>query len=181
MAHQMFDDDPTIKERTGFQDALLTQLASSLQNELRTAEMHTASTLYADTVTQMLSAHLLRNYTGRQRELRTEHRKLSSQQLQRLQIFIDEHLARPLSLEQLARQIGFSPYHFARLFRQSTGESPHQFVLQKRLQKAQYLLKTTNKSLTEIALEIGFPNPSHFAQTFRRHLGLTPSHYRLQE
>jgi AraC family transcriptional regulator len=51
--------------------------------------------------------------------------------------FVQDHLSQDLSLEALAQQIGFSPYHFARLFRQTTGESPHQFVLRQRIERAQ--------------------------------------------
>jgi AraC family transcriptional regulator len=83
-----------------------------------------------------------------------------------------------LSLESLAQQTGFSPYHFARLFRQTTGESPHHFVLRQRIERAQCLLKQRDLPLAVVALESGFANQSHFTQVFKRHLGLTPRAYR---
>ena len=88
------------------------------------------------------------------------------------------HLNQDLSLSALAQQIGFSPYHFARLFRQTIGESPHQFVLSQRIEHAQSLLKETGQPLAQIALTCGFANQSHLTQAFRRTLGLTPAEYR---
>ncbi|MBA2679458.1 MAG: helix-turn-helix transcriptional regulator, partial [Ktedonobacteraceae bacterium] len=81
-------------------------------------------------------------------------------------------------LEALAQQADFSPYHFARLFRRTTGESPHQFVLRQRVEAAQRLLKETRAPLASIALECGFANQSHLTRIFKRHLSLTPRAYR---
>ena len=88
------------------------------------------------------------------------------------------HLSQDLSLDVLAQQIGFSPYHFARLFRQTLGESPHQFVLRQRIERAQHLLKEADVPLAHIALECGFANQSHLSLVFKRLLGLTPRAYR---
>lgn len=63
-------------------------------------------------------------------------------------------------------------------FRQTTGESPHQFVLRQRIQRAQCLLKERDMPLAHVALESGFANQSHLTQAFKRHLGLTPRAYR---
>jgi len=78
----------------------------------------------------------------------------------------------------LARQIGFSPYHFARLFRQTTGESPHQFVLRQRIERAQRLLAEGGMPLAHVAVESGFADQSHLTRAFKRQLGLTPRAYR---
>jgi len=92
--------------------------------------------------------------------------------------FILAHLNQDLSLAVLAQQVGFSPYHFTRLFRQATGESPHQFVMRQRIERAQHLLQEADLPLAHIALESGFANQSHLTQAFKRHLGLTPAAYR---
>jgi AraC family transcriptional regulator len=78
----------------------------------------------------------------------------------------------------LAQQIGFSPYHFARLFRRTTGESPHQFVMRQRVEHAQRLLMQRDAPLAAVALACGFANQSHFTQSFKRQIGLTPRAYR---
>jgi AraC family transcriptional regulator len=98
--------------------------------------------------------------------------------MRRVTDFIQAHLSQNLSLEALAQQAGFSPYHFARLFRQMTGESPHHFVLRQRVERAQQLLKETNAPLAQVAIESGFANQSHLTRVFKQQRGLTPRAYR---
>jgi AraC family transcriptional regulator len=181
---QVGEYDPThvmVQERTGFQDTLLAHIAHSLQQELQhPASAGMVGKLYAETAAQMLIAHLLRHYTAADVSIHDSPRKLSSHQMRRLMEFLLAHLNQNLSLEMLAQQVGFSPYHFARLFRETTGESPHQFVLRHRLDVAKHLLKETNTPLAQIALEVGFPQQSHFTQAFKRYVGTTPLIYRQQ-
>jgi AraC family transcriptional regulator len=181
---QVVDRDPArvlLQDRTGFQDPLLAQIGLALQHELQSPAPESLSRLYAETAAQMLTAHLLRHYTTNALYIHEYSRKLSSQQMRRVRDFILAHLAQSLSLDMLAQQVGFSPYHFTRLFRQTTGESPHQFVLSQRLDVAKRLLKETDMPLPHVALEVGFPNQSHFTQAFRRRFGTTPLAYRQQQ
>lgn len=164
----------------GFQDPLLTQILLALRRELE--QPQPAGNLYAQTAAQMLAVHLLRYYTKEAKEAPREP-DISSLTLTRYQMkqvveFMQAHLDQGLSLDVLAQQIGFSPYHFARLFRQTVGESPHQFVLHQRIERAQRLLKKTDVPLAHIAVECGFASQSHLTQVFKRHLGLTPRAYR---
>jgi AraC family transcriptional regulator len=178
---QIVDRDPSrmmVLERTGFQDPLLAHIGLSLQQELQSPAPKSMDKLYAETAAQMLAAHLLRHYTTTNVFIPEYNRKLSSHQIQHLTTFILDHLNQNLSLEMLAQQVGFSTYHFARLFRQTTGESPHQFVLRQRLEVAQRLLKETDLPLTQVTLEVGIANQSHFTQAFKRHWGVTPLVYR---
>ncbi len=181
---QVVDRDPKrvmVKDQTGFQDALLAHIGFTLQRELQHSASGAVGKLYADTAAQMLVAHLLRHYTTTDVFIHDSHRQLSPQQMQRLTDFILAHLNQSLSLEMLAQQVGFSPYHFTRLFRQTTGESPHQFVLRQRLEAAKHLLKETDIPLSHVALEVGFPHQSHFTQAFKRRLGTTPLIYRQEQ
>src|SRR5438270_9023782 len=81
---------------------------------------------------------------------------------------------------QLAAQAGLSKFHFTRLFKSATGVSPSQYHINLRMDAARKLLRETKKSVLDVALEIGYSNPSHFAQLFRRETGLSPSDYRRQ-
>jgi AraC family transcriptional regulator len=162
--------------RSGFQDPLLTQIGLTLWRELE--QDSPAGKLYAQTSAQMLAIHLLRHYTSERKVIKEPAHGLTNQQMRRVIDCVQAHIGQDLSLEVLAQQVGFSSYYFARLFYQTTGESPHQFVLRQRIEHAQHLLKETDVPLAHIALESGFANQSHLTQAFKRHLGLTPRGYR---
>lgn len=178
-AEEVADHDParlTLEGNLGFQDPLLTQIGFALWREL---EQHApAGELYAQTAAQMLAVHLLRHYTSIEKAFKEPAHGLTTKQMKRVTDFIQAHLDQDLSLEALAQQAGFSSYHFARLFRQTTGESPHQFVLRRRVERAQQLLKETTAPLAQIALESGFANQSHLTRAFKQQYSLTPRAYR---
>lgn len=166
----------TLGERVGFQDPVLSQIGFALRDEL---ERHTpAGRLYAETAAQMLAVHLLHRYSSAGGAVQAPAQGLTRHQVGRVSDFIQVHLGQDLSLEILARQIGFSPYHFARLFRQTMGESPHQYVLRRRVEWAERLLEETDVPLADVALASGFANQSHLTQVFKRYRGLTPRAYR---
>lgn len=179
VAEEVADYDPrhlSLVERSGFQDPLLTQMGYALWRELE--QRPPAGKLYAQTAAQMLTVHLLRHYTCVGEALTDPSQQLTPQQIKRVMDFVQAYLSQDLSLEILAQQAGFSPYYFARLFRQTTGESPHQFVLRQRIERAQRLLNEGDASLVHIAVESGFADQSHFTRAFKRHFGLTPHAYR---
>jgi AraC family transcriptional regulator len=166
----------TLYGRSGFQDPLLAQIGLALWRELE----HPTATgkLYAQTAAQMLAVHLLRYYTTPAHQIKEPSQGLTSRQINQVRDFVLAHLEQDLSLTILAQQVGFSPYHFARLFRRATGESPHQFVLGQRIERAQSLLRETELPLAQVALASGFAHQSHLTQAFKRSLGVTPAVYR---
>ncbi|TPL46530.1 helix-turn-helix domain-containing protein [Mesorhizobium sp. B2-4-6] len=83
-----------------------------------------------------------------------------------------------LTLAALARELGVSRFHFCRAFKQSTGKTPHAFIAQRRLEKSSGMLRSTNLSATEIALECGFGSSSHFTNAFRQAFGVSPMEFR---
>ena len=93
--------------------------------------------------------------------------------------FITTNLATPLRLDDIASAAGVSPFHFARLFRRSTGVSPHRYVTIARIERAKWLLRATQSSIAQVAFECGFPSQSYLTTVFRRHVGLTPKAFRL--
>jgi transcriptional regulator GlxA family with amidase domain len=90
----------------------------------------------------------------------------------------DRRYAEPLDLEALARAASVSPRHFGRSFRLTFGETPYRYLLTRRLERARYLLRTTDRSVAEICLDVGFTSVGSFTTTFRRHVGVTPTAYR---
>ena len=178
-AEELAGSDPArlaLTGRIGFQDPLLLQVGLALWRELE--QQKPTGKLYAQTAAQLLAVHLLRHYASTPLEIKERSQGLTRQQMNRVIDFILAHLTQDLSLEALAQQIGFSSYHFARLFRQTTGESPHQFVLRQRVERAQRLLKETDAPLAQIAIESGFANQSHLTRTFKHQLVFTPRVYR---
>ncbi|MHC8304309.1 helix-turn-helix domain-containing protein [Pseudomonas sp. PB3P13] len=125
---------------------------------------------------EMLS-HALLGQVGQREGLRLKG-GLAAHQRRQLVDFIDSHLAEAISLGQLAALCALSEYHFARMFRESFGLPPHQYVLARRLNRAQALLRRTCRPLGEIALACGFASASHFTHRFRQALGGTPREYR---
>ncbi|MDR9750039.1 AraC family transcriptional regulator [Pseudomonas sp. SZMC_28357] len=123
-------------------------------------------------------SHALLNQVNPRQGLRLKG-GLAAHQRRRLVEFIDSQLAEPISLGQLAAMCALSEYHFARMFRESFGLPPHQYLLARRMTRARELLRTTALPLGEIALACGFASASHFTNRFRQVLGGTPGEYRL--
>jgi len=103
---------------------------------------------------------------------------LTARQQRRIADFIEEHLAEDLPLAALAALAGLSSYHFARAFKQSFGVPPHRYHTGRRIERAKTLLRTSSRSVTEVALGIGFAETSSFSATFRKFTGVAPSDYR---
>ncbi len=162
----------------GFRDALMTQIILSLWRELE--QPTPAGNLYAQSAAQLLALHLMRHYTAPQLADNVASNGLSGAQIQQITHYIRAHIHQKLPLPLLAKQVDFSPHHFARLFRQATGDSPHQFVLRQRISHAKHLLNTTDLPLAHIAADSGFANQSHLTHIFKRFVGLTPAAYRKQ-
>ncbi len=98
--------------------------------------------------------------------------------LQRVVDYIDANLGSELSIDELSAVAGMSRFYFARMFREQTGDTPRTFVMSRRIARATTLLASTDLSIGEIALGLGFADHSHFTRAFRARLGVSPSEYR---
>jgi AraC family transcriptional regulator len=98
--------------------------------------------------------------------------------LRRVAKYIQLNLDKDLTLAELAAVVYMSPYHFARLFKGSTGVPPHRFVVRQRIARARGVLARPELSIAEISRLVGFRTPSHFTTVFRRVVGITPGTYR---
>jgi AraC-like DNA-binding protein len=90
----------------------------------------------------------------------------------------DSQYGEPLDLRVLAREAHVSPRHFSRSFRRIFGETPHQYLISRRLERSRHLLRTTELSVAEICLEVGFSSVGSFTTTFTRRVGVSPTTFR---
>jgi AraC-like DNA-binding protein len=91
---------------------------------------------------------------------------------------IDECCHLPLDLERISKEACLSRYHFLRLFRQAFRRTPHQYLTERRIQKAKELLAAAELSVTDVCFDVGFESLGSFSTLFRRHVGCTPIAYR---
>lgn len=153
------------------QDRLATPL-KQLVHELRAPAM--PGELVLDCLIDSV-VHLLCNPPGR---MEAERLHMSPARLARVKTHIDAKLAEEISLAELAAVAGLSVFHFARVFKQATGKSPHSFVNDRRLARACMLLRTPSLPLAGIAKACGFASQAHFTAAFRRAMAVTPGRYR---
>jgi AraC family transcriptional regulator len=92
--------------------------------------------------------------------------------------YIDAHLGERLTLPEIAETLEISPHHFSHVFKRATGVPPHRYVMQRRIERAKQLLRSTDLSIAAIALEVGCASQSHFSDLFHRATGVTPRAYR---
>lgn len=132
-------------------DLKLFQIAQWLLIELQQQQM--GSSLYVESLTTMLMVHLLRNYSAVKPKIPHYKGGLAKHKLRLAIAFINENLDRDLRLKEIADLVAMSPYHFARMFEQSTGLTPHQYVVRQRLTKAQELLRFSDMAIAHSPLK----------------------------
>lgn len=169
-------DRPELSLQFAASDRQLFQIAQWLLAELHYKQM--GSGLYAESLITMLKVHLLRTYSVFKPQIPDYKGGLAKYKLNRAIAFINENLDRDFQLKDLATVVEMSPYHFARMFKQSTGLTPHQYLVKQRISKAKELLRRTEIAIADIGYSIGYKNPSHFAKVFRQQTKVSPTDYR---
>ncbi len=157
------------------QDILIQGIFGALRQELEFGQI--GGYLLIDSLKTALAIHLLRNYCTTQPRLSNYTDGLSKPKLQQVTQYINEHLHEEVKLVEISAIAQISPYHFLRLFKQSMGITPHQYILQRRIDKAKYLLQKSELSIADIAFRVGFCDQSHLTQYFKRIVGVTPRQF----
>ncbi len=159
-------------------DPTIEQFAQAILAELQTD--YYGCQLYAETLANAMFVHLVRKYSTFQPQIKKYQDGLSGYRLKQALNYIHDHLGnRNLTLREIAQEIHISQYYFARLFKKSLGITPHQYVVQQRIEKAKQLLKQKIElPIADIALECGFSHQSHLNNCFRQITKMTPSVYR---
>jgi AraC family transcriptional regulator len=154
-------------------EAVMTRLAFEAKNESPSGK------LYAESACEFLAGHLIHAYSTLSSRPPRRSGGLSGRRLKLVLEYIEENLAQPIALRQLAELAGVSARHFERAFRQAIGRPPHAHVLERRFAAARNLLLCESElDVQEIAVRTGFSSASHLAAVFRRSTGYSPTAFR---
>ena len=174
--------DARLQPTAQFNDPFILTVAEAMVDEL--AQDGTGQSLFVDGLGLALGVHLLRHYAhppDRGRAAPRAGRKAParpSPMVARSLEFIEANLGRDLSLAEIAGAAGQSAYHFVRTFRSVMETTPYRYVIQRRIQRAKTLLRTSDEPVAQIALACGFASQPHFTTAFKRETGVTPAAYR---
>ena len=158
------------------QDPLIQHMGLALKAELEIGSAD--SRLYADSMATVLCIQLLRRYSSKKPQISNFTDGLPKYKLKNAIAYIHENLDESLTLAQLSQIVQMSPHYFATLFKQSTGLSPHQYIIKCRIDLAKQLLARQNLTLVEICQQVGFQNQSHFTRVFHQYTATTPKAFR---
>ena len=165
-----------VSSRIAFQDRVMWGLANALLDSVERANER--STLFIDHVALTFCAHVMRTYGNAPLPDDRPAGGLSPWQLRRVLDFIAAHLNDDPSIAELARECGLSSGYFSRAFRQTTGVTPHQWLIRRRVERARQLLLGNGLGLADIALVCGFVDQSHFTRVFAKLEGDSPGRWR---
>ena len=160
----------------GVNDRVLAALGSALLPAFEYP--HQVNQLFIDSVARAVVAHVSESFGGMQVGARPLRGGLAPWQERRAKEVMDANLDGEISLAELAKQCGLSSSHFSRAFRQSTGTSPHRWLLHQRVEKAKRLLRDRQSPLSEVALACGFADQSHLTRVFTKLSGAGPAAWR---
>jgi AraC family transcriptional regulator len=162
--------------RLGQNDRTLHGLAMALLDSIEAP--YERSALFIDHIALAFHAHVTRTYGDRGTAGPLPLGQLAPWQLRRAIDFIAAHLGADPTIAELAQQCGLSTGYFSRAFRRTTGVTPHQWLMRKRVERAQDVLVRGSLELAEVAIVCGFADQSHFSRVFTKFVGLSPGRWR---
>ena len=134
--------------------------------------------LFLDSIEQAIAAALLDVFSGQSRSVQPMRGGLGPARLRTITELVHARMEDELTLLEMAQSVGLSTAHFSRMFRKSTGATPHEFVLRYRIERAKDMLRTPKARVLDVAVACGFKTQQHFARVFRDVSGASPSEYR---
>jgi AraC family transcriptional regulator len=181
VAADSFELDPTRTVAPPLDGLNVPELRSAMlavDAELRSGGV--GGPLMVEALAAVLTVHLIRHITNPHWRPASADGVLPRRKLRTVIEYIMENLEGSPTLEQMAAVAYLSPYHFARQFKATTGLPPHQYVIARRVERAQHLLRgDAELGLAEVALRVGFLHQSHFSFHFKRIVGVTPGQFRI--
>jgi AraC family transcriptional regulator len=134
--------------------------------------------LFLDSIEQALAVALVNGYALRRHSVQAYRGGLGPTRLRRIKDLVHAKMEGELTLEEMSQSVELTVAHFSRMFRKSTGETPHQFVLRHRVERAKEMLRATEARILDVAVACGFKTQQHFARVFRDVCGASPRQYR---
>jgi AraC family transcriptional regulator len=172
-----FDSDGMeIRSSFHVRDAQIEHIGWALKGEME--QGYPCGRLYRDSLAMALAVHLVRHHSSLSYRGRSAAGKMPPNTLKQLLLFIEENLGRDLALADIAQAAGLSVSHCNALFRAAIGQSIHQYVIRRKVERAAWLLQESRMAISQIALESGFAHQSHLALHMRRLLGTSPKKLR---
>jgi AraC family transcriptional regulator len=159
-----------------FADARLSAMVAAVRAEMIAG--FPSGRLFLDSIEQAMAVALVNGHAVRHRPVQISRGGLGPARLRKIRELIHAKIEDELSLDEMAESVGLSTAHFARMFRKSTGQTPHQFVLRHRLECAKAMLRAPDARVLDVAVACGFKTQQHFAQVFRDLWGVSPTEYR---
>jgi len=169
---QVYPDRVGLIEQQRQTDSTLSHIALALRAGLRAGRP--SERMYGESLATALAVHLLRDYSGTPVETHHAPGTLSREQLMRAVDYIEAQLHEDLTVAAIAHAVHMSSYHFSRLFKKATGQSPYQYVIEARAKRAKTLLQSGRFSIKEVAFEVGFADQSHLTHYVKKFYGVTP-------
>jgi AraC family transcriptional regulator len=136
--------------------------------------------LFLDSIEQAIAVALVDAFADQNRSARQLRGGLGPARLRLVKELVHEKMGDELTLDEMAQSTELSPAHFSRMFQKSTGETPHQFVLRQRVERAKDMLRQAEMRVLDVAVACGFKTQQHFARVFRRICGASPTEYRYE-
>jgi AraC family transcriptional regulator len=169
-------EPPAIRLHRAVDDPLVKEIGNALRTEFTASRL--PGSVYLESLARVIAVHLAAKF-GLRRALPSV--GLSQPKFNRVVAFIKEHLAETIKIVDLAATVHMSPCHFARMFKQTAGQSPHVYIIRHRVERAKDLLRGTELPLVDVAASAGFQTQAHFTGVFHRYAGSTPRVYRLRD
>lgn len=165
-----------LRAQRKFADPRLRALVAAAHAEMVAG--YPSGRLFLDSVEQAMAVLLVNGHAVRYRPAQMYRGGLGSARLRRIKELVHAKMEDDLGLDEMAQSVGLSTAHFARMFRKSTGQTPHQFVLRQRVERAKAMLRAPDARVLDVAVACGFKTQQHFAQVFRDVCGVSPTEYR---
>jgi AraC family transcriptional regulator len=161
MVEQRRDTDPTVR-----------YIAMALRAGIKTGDA--LDRMYGEALSTAAAVHLLREYGAAVLTPKNYDGGLPREKLRHAVEYIQDQLDTDLTVAGISQAVGISQYHFTRLFKESTGQSPYRYVVEARVRKAKELLTTGKFTISEVAHHVGFADQAHLTRHFKRVFGLPP-------